>query len=277
MIKKILISATAFCLLPLFSQGNETEISPAHPLAHISSNPGFCSIFHEWGFIGDSLCSGEHEYHKPDGSKGYHDMYDYSWGQRICAHTGTKGDNYSQGGETARGWISHFWDKPYNRNNNIDAKLDPKQAYIMALGVNDSNNPKSHPCGDVQKDICKEDFRKNADTFAGNYAGIIQRIRTIAPDSRFFLVTMPKKTEYNDVIRAMADIFSNTYIIDLEKYGPSYAKGSMMREKYYLGNHLNAMGYEYTAWMFMTYINWIIEHNWKDFEQVAFIGTPYNY
>ena len=40
---------------------------------------------------------------------------------------------------------------------------------------------------------------------------------------------------------------------------------------------MNAMGYEYTAWMFMTYINWIIEQQPEDFQQVGFIGTPYKY
>lgn len=40
-----------------------------NPIGMVSQHPGYCSIFHSWGFIGDSLCSGEHEYHKPDGSK----------------------------------------------------------------------------------------------------------------------------------------------------------------------------------------------------------------
>ena len=63
-----------------------------NPIGMVSQHPGYCSIFHSWGFIGDSLCSGEHEYHKPDGSKGYIDLYDYSWGQRICSATGAKGE-----------------------------------------------------------------------------------------------------------------------------------------------------------------------------------------
>lgn len=49
------------------------------------------------------------------------------------------------------------------------------------------------------------------------------------------------------------------------------------RTKYFMGGHLNAAGYQYTAWMFMTYIDWIIRHNLKNFEQVAFIGTDYKY
>lgn len=253
--------------------------SHENPIATISQYPGFCSIFHTWGFIGDSLCSGEHEYHKSDGSKGYADLYNYSWGQRICAATGTKGENYSQGGETARGWIEHFWSKPQNNNNNIDAKAEPKQAYIIALGVNDTY--KKHPVGSIWDDVNMDDYTKNAQTYAGSYAGIIQRIQTIQPDAKIFVVTRPKQEstdeDYNEVVRQMAVIFNNVYVIDLYKYAPSYDKGSDFKEKYYMGGHLSAAGYQYTVWMFMTYIDWIVRHNLKDFEQVAFIGTEYKY
>ena len=44
-----------------------------------------------------------------------------------------------------------------------------------------------------------------------------------------------------------------------------------------MGGHLNAMGYEYTARMFMTYIDWIIRNNYEDFKEVAFIGTKLHY
>lgn len=258
----------------------ETEIGE-NPIATVSQLPGYSTIIHRWGFIGDSLGSGEHEYHKKDGSKGYADLYEYSWGQRICAATGAKGDNYSQGGETAHGWIDHFWDNPHNRNNNICAKESPKQAYIIALGVNDSNKKRNVRVGNVDTDIVKDDYLKNADTFAGCYAGIIQRVQSISPDAKIFVVTMPNqenvKVEYNDVIRAMAEIFKNVYVIDLYKYAPSYSKGGDIRNRFFMGGHMTAAGYQYTAWMLMTYIDWIIRHNWKDFEQVAFIGTEYKY
>ena len=31
-----------------------------NPIAVISQHPGYCGIFHTWGFIEGSLCSGEH-------------------------------------------------------------------------------------------------------------------------------------------------------------------------------------------------------------------------
>ena len=252
---------------------------PENPIAVVSQHPGFCSIFHSWGFIGDSLCSGEHEYRKEDGGKGYLDLYEYSWGQRICAATGARGDNYSQGGETARGWIDRFWNNPRNGNGNIDAKADPKQAYIIALGVNDTY--KKHPLGDVATDVDTTDYTRNADTYAGAYAGIIQRVQSIQPRAKIFVVTRPRDgatdDAYNEVVRRMADIFRNVYVIDLYRYGPSCERGSDFRERYFLGGHLNAAGYQYTAWMLMSYIDWIIRRNPREFAQVALIGTDYQY
>ena len=262
-------------------QANSETQERENPIAVIKQQPGMCGIFLKWGFIGDSLCSGEHEYHKKDGKKGYKDLYQYSWGQKMCRAMGATGDNYSQGGETTRGWIDHFWDNPANRNYDISAQADPKQAYIVALGVNDSNNGRV-PVGDVKKDINLKNYHKNADTFAGNYAGIIQRVKSIQPDARFFVVTIPdnltdeRRSPYNEVIRTMPTLFSNVYLLDIDKYGPSY-KDPEFRSRYFMGGHLTAMGYQYTAWMFLTYIDHIIRQNPKDFEQVAFIGTPYKY
>lgn len=255
------------------------QIPDNSPISKLSSDPGFCSIFHSWGFIGDSLCSGEHEYHREDGSKGYVDLYEYSWGQRMCAAMGVEGENYSQGGETAAGWIEHFWNNPDNRNNDIDAKASPKQAYIIALGVNDA--AKGYEPGNVKSDINTEDYTRNAGTFAGYYGGIIQRVKSIQPDAVFFVVTKPrtgeKEDEFNKVIRSMPEVFNNVYVIDLFRHGPSYARGTDFRDIFFLGGHMNAAGYEYTAWMFMTYIDSIIRDNMKDFSQVAFIGTDYEY
>ena len=237
-----------------------------YPLANISQNPGLCSIFHSWGFIGDSLCSGEHEYHTAEGKKAYVDLYEYSWGMRMCALMGVKGDVYAKGGETAKGWIDHFWDK---------AKEDPKQAYIMALCINDAG--RGFKPGDVKTDVDTSDFTKNAETFAGYYAGIIQRIQSIQPDAKIFVVTRPRqgavREDFNNVIRSMATTFKNVYVIDLYKYAPYYDEE--FKEMYFLGGHMNAAGYEYTAWMMMNYIDWIIRHNPQDFKEAAFIGTPY--
>ena len=69
----------------------------------------------------------------------------------------------------------------------------------------------------------------------------------------------------------MAEIFDKTYVIDFEKYAPDF-KAPGNREKYMLMGHLNAAGYQYVAWMFMTYINWIIENNLPAFTDIALLN-----
>ena len=68
------------------------------PLDRIVTDGGFCAIFRTITCIGDSLSSGEFESIDPDGTKRYHDFYDYSWGQFIARSCGSKVYNCSQGG-----------------------------------------------------------------------------------------------------------------------------------------------------------------------------------
>jgi len=245
-------------------------LAQENPIATISQQPGFCSIIHRWGFIGDSLCSGEHEYVRADGSKVWHDVYEYSWGQRMVAAIGgaAVGYNFSQGGETACGWIEHFWDYPLNRNADISAKAHPCQAYIIALGGNDQ---KTFVAGDASTDIDLSDYNRNAKTFIGYYGGIIQRIKSFVPGAHIFVVTLPKdygNAEFSAEIRKIPRMFDRTYLIDLEKYGQDFTDPEL-RSRYYLLNHMNAAGYQLAAWTFLTYINWIIEHNMEAFSDIA--------
>lgn len=273
--KKFLATAiVALAAINLSAQGVEDE----NPIAKVSQDPGLCSIFHYWGFIGDSLCSGEFEYTRADGKTGYWDCYEYAWGQRMCDLMGVKGEIFSKGGETAKGWIKHFWDSNENKLGNC-AKDNPKQAYVIALGVNDSNpkNTKDYPLGSTTLDIDLQNYNNNSQTFAGCYAGIIQRLQEMQPEVRIFLVTMPRRSErykgYNDVIRQMAGIFRNVWLIDLEKYASDFYESPEFKALYQpVGHgHLTPAGYEYTAWEFMTYIDWIIRHDMDSFKEVGFM------
>lgn len=239
-----------------------------YPLEHVKQTPGFTSIFRDWGFVGNSLTSGAHEYLKEDGSKGYIDLFEYSWGQFICHATGANGVNFSRGGLTCRSWIDQIWSK---------AKEDPKQAYIIALGVNDRY--KKYKIGDFTSDIDSINYEKNSDTFVGNYEGIIQRLKSIQPKAKIFVCTLYRKEDneynisieqYNEVIRQMSKRFDNVYLIDLYKYAP--INGNEFNDRYYNGGHNNAAGYLYSSWLLMTYIDWIIKNNFREFAEVALIG-----
>ena len=259
-----------FCLmaalLPLICASAQEN-----PIASLSQQPGWCTIIHRWGFVGDSLCSGEHEYYRADSTKVWHDIFDYSWGQRmVAAIGGAVGYNFSPGGETAKGWINHFWDYPMNRNADISARQHLCQAYIIALGCNDRN--KFEP-GDAATDIDLSDYSKNAETFIGYYGGIIQRLKTLVPEAKFFVVTLPtlfREERFSTEIRKLPGIFDNTYLIDLEKYGPDFTN-PQLKARYFNMGHMNAAGYQLIAWTFMTYINWIIENDWEAFSHIALL------
>ena len=76
------------------------------PLDIIKETCGFAGIFKQIGVIGDSLASGEFESHDENGSIVYTDMYEYSWPAVLERITGTKYNNYSRGGMTAREYLS---------------------------------------------------------------------------------------------------------------------------------------------------------------------------
>lgn len=250
--------------------------SDEKPLENLVTNGGYTAIFRRIGVVGDSLSSGEFESMDKNGSKGYHDCFEYSWGQNLARMCGSECINFSRGGMTAREYCESFADSM--------RFWDPRlacQCYIIALGVNDIHNA-GQEIGTIN-DI-KEDYTQNAKTFTGYYAQIIQRLKKIQPRAKFFLMTMPKeegrrireKTQaHRKILYDIAEYFDNTYVLDFYAYAPVY--DDEFRKKFYMGGHLNPMGYVFTAHMVASYIDFIIRHNTEDFKEVGFIGTDLEY
>lgn len=245
------------------------------PLDRIVTDGGFCGIFRTIGCIGDSLSSGEFESKDEDGKHGYHDFYEYSWGQYIARSAGCKVYNFSCGGMTAKNYMENYADA-----NGFWEKDKACQAYIIALGVNDIIHDKI-ALGDID-DICLEDYKKNAQTFAGYYGQIIQKVKLLQPRAKIFLVSIPrfgnekdeKRKAHRDLLEKMTKIFTDCYLIDLFTYAPEYNEA--FREKFFLG-HMTPMGYVLSARMIESYIDFIIRKNPKEFNQVGFIGTDLYY
>ncbi len=243
------------------------------PLDRIVSDGGLCGILRTLGCVGDSLASGEFESLDAAGNKGYHDMFEYSWGQFMARDCGLKAYNFSRGGMTAKEYMESFaeangfWD---------DDKVC--RAYILALGVNDIVNAKQ-PVGS-DRDIDLSDWRNNnKETFAGNYAAIVQRLREKQPKARFFFVTMPRNENgsvspaHTALLYRMTELFEYSYVIDLDRYGPVYDEE--FRKYFFMGGHMNPAGYAFTAKLFESYIDWIIRQNPEDFAQIGFVGTGF--
>ena len=238
------------------------------PLDTLVTDGGFLRVFRTVGCVGDSLSSGELVSFTEDGKKGWHDYYEYSWGQFIARDAGCTVYNFSRGGMTAQGIWNGFgeecglWDE--------DKKC---QAYIIALGANDVVNA-GMPVGSLADVDPSDPEKNNPDTFAGWYARIIMRLKKMQPYARFFLVTFPDDGLFNvrgagmrELLYDFAAHFEYTYVIDLEKYGPRYDED--FKRKFYLDDHLNAAGYILTAKLIESYVDYIVRHNMEDFAQLA--------
>lgn len=248
---------------------NENE----KPLDNLIDDGGFCSIFRTIGCIGDSLSSGEFEVFDENKKRYCYDCFEYSWGQYIARACGSKVYNFSKGGMSASWYCRSFAEEMDFWNP--DKRC---QAYIIALGVNDISfilNGKTE-FGSFD-DIDFNDYHNNKDTFIGNYAKIIQRYKEINENAKFFIMTMPREDDFTterqevsdkviDALRTLAEKFDGTYLIDLNKYAPVYDK--KFKQTFYLTGHMNPMGYVFTAKMVMSYIDYIIRHNMKDFIHV---------
>ncbi|MBQ9985064.1 MAG: SGNH/GDSL hydrolase family protein [Oscillospiraceae bacterium] len=242
------------------------------PLDTLIDGGGLTKIFRTIACIGDSLSSGEFESYNEDYGSGYYDFYDYSWGQYMAREADTTVYNFSRGGMTAKEYMESF--AKYSGFWKEDKLC---QAYIIALGVNDLIGQKQ------QLGKVSDADERECDTFASHYGKMIKRIKMIQPEAKVFLMTMPRdenaennkiKEGHAKLLYDFAEKFKNTYVLDLYKYACCYDKE--FRKRFFLGGHMNAQGYILTAKMVMSYIDYIIRHNYEDFVQVPFIGKPYH-
>lgn len=248
------------------------------PLDRLTCDGGMTGIFRTIACIGDSLSSGEFEHIEPDGTRTYHDLFDFSWGQYLARMAGCTVYNFSRGGMTAAEYCRDF-----ARRNDFWSPQKKADAYIVALGVNDVLNNMSFPMGSVA-DICDEDWSKNAPTFVGYYAQILQRYAQMQKGAHFFLVTIPntpqnaaaREARADEHAKALYDIAAHFgadhfHIIDLRQYAPAYDQE--FYRHFFLHGHMNPQGYLLTAKMMASYIDYIVRSHPEKFARVGFIGT----
>ena len=256
---------------------NELYNQNEKPLDRLVDGYSNTSVFRTIAFVGDSLSSGEFETRDENGNPGYHDLFEYSWGQYIARKNGIKAYNFSRGGMTAKEYVESFAEA-----NGMWDKEKACQAYVIALGVNDIYNHYME-IGSVE-DIADENCLNNKTTFVGYYARIVKKYKEISPDAKFFFVTFPNtNTPQRDdkthgminALYSLADYFDNSYVIDLYRYGPVHDEE--FKEKFYLYGHLNPSGYILTARIIDSYIDYIVRHNPQDFRTIGFVGTNIKY
>lgn len=247
---------------------------------------GYTSIFRRIGCIGDSLSSGEFEY-DDKGIKGFWYNYEYSWGKFMQYSLHNEVEVYARGGLTAHQLYidADTKNSPVPAINQLFDAGHACQAYIIALGVNDLRGSGvldtvyHGQVGDPDIDIDLEDYRSNKPTFVGMYARIIQRLSAMQKGTKFFLVSMPNDHHETSIVHlklleGIAKILPDCYVIDLYHNAPEY--DSEFRKKYYIGGHMNAMGYKLTSIYLMTAIHQIIDSNPEEFKDVPYIGSAYH-
>ena len=160
--------------------------------------PSF-SMFEKFGVIGDSFASGE------VAINGYNDYYNVSWGQILARMSGNKCINFSSGGLSTRTWLTH------EKGLNLLNSSEPQQLYICALGINDYSRLGESYLGTIA------DIETKADTFYGNYAKIIEAIKTKAPNSKIIMLTVTEITDianrYNNAIINIANHYNIPYLV----------------------------------------------------------------
>ena len=246
----------------------------------LKKTKGHCllGIFRKVGFIGDSMSSGEHEGTQEDGSKSYHDYFEYSWGQYIARSCGLEALNFSRGGLTCHGFFEQYItvNSPFEEEKKC-------QAYFIALGINDINHLDERYTkgfGSLD-DVDFENEDNNVDSFIGQYVRIIQKLRKLESKCRIFVVTTAKEAPEDEHKRKYFSLLEKTllelpkhfeflYVIDIRKYGPTFNK--KFGKKYFLGGHMSALGYKNFADMMIKYTDYLIESNPNEFAQVGFIG-----
>lgn len=251
------------------------------PLDNIPADGGFAGIFRKIGCIGDSLSSGEFESLDAEGKMNWHDYYEYSWGQHMARNIGSTVYNFSKGGMSAEQYCEGYADSQGFWNQD---KLC--QAYILAMGVNDISvcMKRGEGLGDIS-DIDFSDYTKNKKTFLGYYAQIIQRLQTMQPKAKFFLMTIPRsyntkpdraamEDKHRELLYALAEKLEYVYVLDFRQYAPVYDEE--FYKQFFLGGHMNPAGYILTARMVAAYLDYIIRNHMEDFAQVGFLGTPYH-
>lgn len=232
------------------------------------SNLYWC--FNSFGIIGDSLSSGAEQ--DPYDSHKWKFPVETRWGQYLKQDSGREVKYFSEGGLTTRTWLS-------SSNGYTLAKQSANfcQCYLIGLGENDVNNLGADYLGSIS-DINDSNPDANGDTYYGNYGKIIQKMKALVPNARFFLMTNPYnetglRLQYNDAVRKIAKHFKNCYLLDLAKdYASEYNKpGFIMSSR--VGGHYSASAYLYMGKLIARSMNKVIFHNASNFYGMWFIPT----
>jgi hypothetical protein len=108
-------------------------------------------------------------------------------------------------------------------------------------------------------------------TFMGCYGKIVSLCKEVSPSCRIFLITTPHMENTNNVnientprLICESNIFTHVYLVDFAAYLPNV-------NSIYGSGHLYCQGYQYYAYAFMNYVDYIIRNNPSDFKNMYYV------
>lgn len=226
----------------------------------------FCKM----GVIGDSYASGFLY-----GSGSPTNVPFYSWGKYMERMSGMDYKIFAKGGLEVTQWLT-------DSDVGLNVALKDENlcnGYIIALGINDSARHTIDYIGTVS-DINDNDYTQNADSFIGNYAKILQGLKSKV-NAKFFLTTMPIPTvknsamanryqSYNNAIKEIANHFTNCYLLDLTKYADYY--NAEFWQKGLNNSHPTPATLAYAAKIMASAINDVMYDNISEFLTIDYIN-----
>lgn len=234
------------------------------------------ALFKKFGIVGDSLSVG-HTVSK-DGQTALGRNIYWSWGQYMARRLGNICLNFGRSGVTSKLWLNPSEQYCYPR---LIDKANLCQAYIVALGANDTQAP----LGSIS-DVNFTDMSLNADTEYGNYAKIIDTIQKTAPKAPIFLCTIPHPRNsdiniqaINNMIREFASEsrFTGVYLVDLDaEYNEYYKTGKLGDEIRNTGWHLTSLGYLYDSFVRQRALSQVVADNCAEFQDVFLLPVGTN-
>ena len=234
------------------------------------------ALFKKFGIVGDSLSVG-HTVSK-DGQTALGRNIYWSWGQYMARRLGNICLNFGRSGVTSKLWLNPSEQYCYPR---LIDKANLCQAYIVALGANDTQAP----LGSIS-DVNFTDMSLNADTEYGNYAKIIDTIQKTAPKAPIFLCTIPHPRNsdiniqaINNMIREFASEsrFTGVYLVDLDaEYNEYYKTGKLGDEIRNTGWHLTSLGYLYDSFVRQRALSQVVADNCAEFQDVFLLPVGIN-
>lgn len=232
-------------------------------------------MFKKVTVIGDSLSSG----FIYDENGNPHSLYDHSWGAIMGSRYNAQYNLACFGGATTKSW----WNNEI-ADRGLDFALSHRaQAYIIALGVNDSGYFEGNI--GTRGSIDLNDFNNNGDTFYGWYSKIIQRMSALN-NGVVFCLTLPRcihpagNEVYNTINIAIRDIVYylqtntniNVNLVDLDADYINYYTSPVMERMYYMG-HYQVGAYALMANIISEGIDNVIYNNPERFRYAELVET----